>query len=571
MKKKFIALMSAVMLLTSVTTAITACNGDSSNDSSGTSSIVNTSDSDSASTNDSSVVNKYTVTWKNADGSVLETDEDVNEGAMPEYNGETPTKAADAQYSYTFAGWDKTIVEVTGDVTYTATYTAMTNKYNITFVVAGKEVTQEVAYGEVPTFTGSTDKAADAQYTYTFTGWDAEIVAVTGEATYTAIYAKTEIIEWKVSAYKETEPIGKEVTIPTASIVGKATETETTEGITVTATFNGETVDITSGMFTTTVQGSLVITYAKEGMDNKTATISFVDSVTLVNTKNVIENTTVTAGKATVGNVGDAQVAFGAAWCIKLPTAPDESADYVTLSINVGDVTGYDHLEMEFWGIGVDGDHWYLSTGDTALFDAEGWRSWDNPVKVNIPVSAVVEGKLSLTFKQTGQNGDELYIDSIKATTFTQVEPEPEPEPDPNPEIPTEDKVLVKNADLGSVTTVTDGVAKVGSSTVYSALTGILLDTSWTSYEATVTIKVGDVTGYEKLVMKGTAFALGGGKITVTVGGASYTYGYWEDFTIEIPITAVVNGKITLQLKELYMSGDEFCISSITAIAPTQE
>ena len=222
---------------------------------------------------------------------------------------------------------------------------------------------------------------------------------------------------------------------------------------------------------------------------------------------------------------------------------------------------------MEFWAIGMNGDHWYLSTGDTALFDAEGWRSYDNPVKISIPVSAVVNGKLSLTFTQTWQYGDELYIDTIKAIAPAQSEPEPEPEP----VIPTEDKVVVTGATLASVTKVTSGVAKVGASTQYNALTGIILDTSWTSYEATVTIEVGDVTGYEKLVMKGTAFGLGGGQITVTVGGASYTYGYWEDFTIEIPITAVVNGKITLQLKELYMSGDEFCISSITAIAPTQE
>ena len=139
-------------------------------------------------------VNTYTVTWKNWDGAVLETDESVEYGTTPAYNGETPTKAADAQYTYTFKGWDTEIAEVTGDVTYTATFDQTLNKYTVTWKNGDTvlETDENVEYGTTPEYNGDTPtKAADAQYTYTFKGWDPEIADVTGDVTYTAMFTKT--------------------------------------------------------------------------------------------------------------------------------------------------------------------------------------------------------------------------------------------------------------------------------------------------------------------------------------------------------------------------------------------
>lgn len=64
----------------------------------------------------------FTVTWKNWDETVIETDNDVALGATPTYNGNTPEKAEDDDYVYEFAGWSPALSGVSKNETYTATY-----------------------------------------------------------------------------------------------------------------------------------------------------------------------------------------------------------------------------------------------------------------------------------------------------------------------------------------------------------------------------------------------------------------------------------------------------------------
>ena len=135
--------------------------------------------------------NKYTVKFV-SDGAELQSTE-VEYGTVPEYKGATPTMQATAQFTYTFKGWDKEIVAVTGDVTYTATFDETTNKYTVKFVSDGVELqSTEVEYGTTPEYKGETPtRQATAQFTYTFKGWDKEIAAVKGDVTYTATFDET--------------------------------------------------------------------------------------------------------------------------------------------------------------------------------------------------------------------------------------------------------------------------------------------------------------------------------------------------------------------------------------------
>ena len=150
------------------------------------------------------VPSRHTVTWKNEDGTPLETDEDVEYGTMPSYDGETPTKAATAEYSYTFNGWNPEVSSVTGEVTYTAVFIATKNKYTVTWKNedgAVLETDEGVEYGVIPTYGGETPtKAATAEYTYTFNGWQPQVSPVTDNIAYTAVFISTKnhyTVTWK--------------------------------------------------------------------------------------------------------------------------------------------------------------------------------------------------------------------------------------------------------------------------------------------------------------------------------------------------------------------------------------
>ena len=142
-------------------------------------------------------VNKYTYTFYDEDGTTVLGSATVDYGtviAAPT----APTKAATAQYTYTFAGFEGYTagMTLTETVTFTAKYDATVNKYTYTFF--GEDGTTvlssaTVNYGTVIVAPTAPTKAEDALYTYTFAGFDgfSNGMTVTGNASFTATYTAT--------------------------------------------------------------------------------------------------------------------------------------------------------------------------------------------------------------------------------------------------------------------------------------------------------------------------------------------------------------------------------------------
>lgn len=159
-----------------------------------------------------STVKRYTVTWKNYNGDVLETDTgdtSVPYGEKPQYNGATPIKPSDGYYHYSFAGWSPSTEEaIQGDKEFTAQFAQTDRWYVVKWMNPGVDEpleTDEVKFNTQPDYNGATPKHplqdTDPAHNYDFIGWrakvtdpakpDTELETVKGDITYTAIYETT--------------------------------------------------------------------------------------------------------------------------------------------------------------------------------------------------------------------------------------------------------------------------------------------------------------------------------------------------------------------------------------------
>ena len=139
-----------------------------------------------------SVVNKYDISFKDYDGSVLKgsIQYDYGTSSINIVKPTSPARQETAKYTYSFKGWNPTITDVIENAVYIAEYDSSIRDYQIVFVNGNDELQSEtVLYEDVPTYNGALPvKSATNQYTYTFKGWNPAISSVVGSVTYTAVF-----------------------------------------------------------------------------------------------------------------------------------------------------------------------------------------------------------------------------------------------------------------------------------------------------------------------------------------------------------------------------------------------
>ncbi|WP_270580379.1 S-layer homology domain-containing protein [Butyricicoccus sp. OF27-2pH9A] len=186
-------------------------------------------------------INKYNVTWKNDDDSVVGTAE-VNYKDTPKSNPEV-SKASNEQFDYEFVGWkvegaegtedtalvDPTTIPVVKDVTYIAVFKPITRQYTVTWVSEGTKLDDEkVVYNQTPKKTFTPEKKSTPEFDYEFLGWKVKdgsnalvnpnTIAVIADVTYEAVF-KSITRQYTVTYYVNGEKQGDEETYNYGTLV----------------------------------------------------------------------------------------------------------------------------------------------------------------------------------------------------------------------------------------------------------------------------------------------------------------------------------------------------------------
>ena len=143
----------------------------------------------------------FEVRFLDAEDALIGNVQMVEYGKAANEPSEEPQKAADAQYTYEFKGWEVVTegydswTSVKSDLTIRPLYDAITRTYTVTFYDAdGAQIgeAQTVAYGGKATKPESPVKESTEKYSYTFAGWTGgDVDKIVGDTKFYPTYKKS--------------------------------------------------------------------------------------------------------------------------------------------------------------------------------------------------------------------------------------------------------------------------------------------------------------------------------------------------------------------------------------------
>lgn len=155
------------------------------------------------------VIAQYDVTYRVLfmnGTAVFDTQWVVSGGAAQTPSG-TPTKAATAQYKYTFSKWDGSYTNITAPTTINAVFTSEIQKYTVKFYNGTTllQTVTNVSYGGTASYTGSTPtkSGVDDPENYEFSGWSPSNKNIVGDTSCYAQYNYTGLTETITDTWEE--------------------------------------------------------------------------------------------------------------------------------------------------------------------------------------------------------------------------------------------------------------------------------------------------------------------------------------------------------------------------------
>ncbi|MBQ9743365.1 MAG: InlB B-repeat-containing protein, partial [Ruminococcus sp.] len=243
----------------------------------------------------SQTINKYTVTFKDYDGTTLSTQ-------SVEYGSAATAPQDPTREGYDFSGWDKDFSSITSDITVTATYTESgTKTYTVTFVdydgtelktetvISGGSATPPVNPLRESTTSGSSYWTTTTYYI--FDSWDGDYTNVTADTTVTATYSSVDSTPFNRVYYYFVYFKDYDGTVLWQQNIKSGTTVTppadpTREGYTFTGWDNTDFTITAETTFTATYKSNVVATY----------TVTFMDwDGTVLDTQTVTEGEAATA------------------------------------------------------------------------------------------------------------------------------------------------------------------------------------------------------------------------------------------------------------------------------------